>query len=112
MAIETNGNYARTSYKTLQQATKQSLLEVYLDTGRTHQIRVHMASIGHPIIGDRAYGGKSALINRQFLHAHKISFTHPRTNETVTLTADIPNDLREALDLIAQAEPDTWLNNT
>ncbi|MQG21008.1 MAG: RluA family pseudouridine synthase [SAR202 cluster bacterium] len=112
MAIVSNGKYARTSYKTLQQSTKQSLLEVYLDTGRTHQIRVHMASIGHPIIGDRAYGGKSALINRQFLHAHKISFTHPRTNDTVALTADIPNDLREALDLIAQAEPDTWLNNT
>jgi len=112
MAIIADGKYARTSYKILQQTSKQSLLEVHLDTGRTHQIRVHMASIGHPIIGDRTYGGKSPMINRQFLHAHKISFVHPRTNKTVSLAAGIPNDLRAAIDLITDDKSDTWLNNT
>ena len=112
MAIVTDGKHARTRYKILGGTPHQSLLEVQLDTGRTHQIRVHMASIGHPIIGDRTYGGKSSLVDRQFLHAHKISFTHPRKNRTLSFTAALPSDLRTALDLIAQGESETWLNNT
>lgn len=71
-----------------------SLVSFLLETGRTHQIRVHSAYIGHPILGDTLYGNPSELIDRQALHASKVTFIHPITNEEMILEADLPNDIR------------------
>ncbi|MFZ0760703.1 MAG: RluA family pseudouridine synthase, partial [Candidatus Sulfotelmatobacter sp.] len=84
---------------------KFSLLEVKIDTGRTHQIRVHVAAMGHPVVGDTMYGaprrahGKNAVIGlpRNFLHAAELEFRHPRTGETVALKSELPEELREFL---------------
>ncbi len=75
-----------------------TLLRVVLDTGRTHQIRVHMAAIGHPVVGDRAYGGPMRFgLRRQFLHAARLSFVHPVTAAAIDLTSPLPADLEAAL---------------
>ena len=84
---------------------KFSLLEVRIDTGRTHQIRVHVAAMGHPVVGDTTYGapkqarGKSAAIAlaRNFLHAAELEFRHPRTGEAIALKSELPDELREFL---------------
>jgi 23S rRNA pseudouridine1911/1915/1917 synthase len=84
---------------------KFTLLEVKIDTGRTHQIRVHVAAIGHPVVGDTMYGaprqarGKNAVIGlpRNFLHAAELEFRHPRTGEIVALKSELPTELREFL---------------
>ena len=80
MAVVKNGRFARTHYSTIENFTGRSLVECRLDTGRTHQIRVHMAYIGHPILGDPLYGGGKALNGYvgQMLQAHKLEFCHPR----------------------------------
>lgn len=70
-----------------------SLVHFILETGRTHQIRVHSSYIGHPIVGDTLYGNSSELINRQTLHAYKVSFIHPITKEKMVLEADLPYDM-------------------
>lgn len=72
---------------------KISKVKCTLETGRTHQIRVHMAYIGHPLLGDNLYGGNTSLINRQALHSSKISFIHPITKQAVNYEAPLPNDL-------------------
>ncbi|HFL3544678.1 TPA: RluA family pseudouridine synthase, partial [Clostridioides difficile] len=75
-----------------------TVLEVSLETGRTHQIRVHMAHIGHGIIGDELYGYvDEELINRQALHAYKLEFEQPRTKEKLKFKADIPEDMKELI---------------
>jgi len=79
---------------------KYSLLEVEPKTGRTHQIRVHMSHIGHPIIGDKLYGGKM-IGKRQFLHASYLEFTHPVTGESVHFESKLPSDLQEVLNKIS-----------
>jgi 23S rRNA pseudouridine1911/1915/1917 synthase len=84
---------------------KFTLLDVKIDTGRTHQIRVHVAAMGHPVVGDSMYGaprqarGRNAVISlsRNFLHAAELEFRHPRTGETVALTSELPEELREFL---------------
>ncbi|HWW16812.1 MAG TPA: RluA family pseudouridine synthase [Candidatus Dormibacteraeota bacterium] len=84
---------------------KFTLLDVKIDTGRTHQIRVHVAAMGHPVVGDTMYGapvqarGKSAVIvlKRNFLHAAELEFQHPRTGETISLNSALPEELREFL---------------
>ena len=84
---------------------KFTLLDVKIDTGRTHQIRVHVAAMGHPVVGDTVYGaprqarGKNAVISlsRNFLHAAELEFRHPRTGETVALKSELPEELREFL---------------
>ena len=73
--------------------TPISVVRCLLETGRTHQIRVHMAYIGHPLLGDDLYGGSTNFIKRQALHSCKISFLHPITKKQVTYLADIANDL-------------------
>jgi 23S rRNA pseudouridine1911/1915/1917 synthase len=76
-----------------------SLLEVRLETGRTHQIRVHLASIGHPVLGDGRYGGASRYgLGRQFLHSARLEFEHPFTHEHLEFTSELPMDLAAALD--------------
>lgn len=72
---------------------KISKVKCTLETGRTHQIRVHMSYIGHPLLGDDLYGGNTSLINRQALHSYRISFIHPITKQVANYEASIPNDL-------------------
>ena len=88
------------------------MLELTLETGRTHQIRVHASAVGHPIAGDGKYGDaqwNQALaqrgLRRLFLHATALSFTHPRSGETVSVSCPLPPDLRECLDGILSAPP-------
>ncbi|MBR3147481.1 MAG: RluA family pseudouridine synthase [Eubacterium sp.] len=75
-----------------------TLVELRLETGRTHQIRVHMSHIGHPVLGDRLYGGATDIIERQALHAYKLVFHHPATGEVMTAECDLPEDMKTILD--------------
>lgn len=70
---------------------------VTLETGRTHQIRVHLSNIGHPILGDTLYGNPSSVINRQALHAYKVKFIHPITGLNVEYIATIPSDIKSII---------------
>ena len=90
--ISENGDNAITHYEVIKILDNYSIVRCILETGRTHQIRVHMAHIGHPLLGDTLYGTSSPLISRQALHAYKISFVHPVTREKLELTAEIPVD--------------------
>jgi 23S rRNA-/tRNA-specific pseudouridylate synthase len=74
-----------------------SLVEARPRTGRTHQIRVHLAAIGHPVVADRVYGKRSPIVGRQFLHALRIAFDHPRTGARMTFEAPLTADLEAAL---------------
>jgi 23S rRNA pseudouridine1911/1915/1917 synthase len=108
MAIVPGGRLARTRYATERELGNYTLVRATLETGRTHQIRVHMASIGHPLLGDPAYGKKTlkdaaALgLTRQFLHARRLGFTLPTTGEWREFTSDLPEDLREALEQLGE----------
>lgn len=95
--VRDDGDQAITRYKTLEFKNNMSLVECKLETGRTHQIRVHMASIGHSIIGDDLYGVSSALINRQALHAYKIKFVHPVSRKEMVIESEIPDDMKSIL---------------
>ena len=97
MAIVDRGRASVTAYTVVERFAGMSLVEARPKTGRTHQIRVHFAAIGHPIVGDRVYGKASAIVGRQFLHARRIAFAHPRTGERVEFEAPLPVDLDEAL---------------
>jgi len=91
------GRAAITEYRVLRRFAQFTLLEVRIGTGRTHQIRVHLASIGHPVAGDRLYGAAAgetgAPRGRFFLHAHRIRFEHPMTNQTLEIESPLPDDL-------------------
>jgi 23S rRNA pseudouridine1911/1915/1917 synthase len=89
---------ARTHFRLERLLPGASLLRVELETGRTHQIRVHMAAIGHPIVGDRQYGGRAADgLTRQFLHATRLRFAHPVTGDEIDVMSELPPDLANAL---------------
>ena len=90
--VSPEGQPARTHYHTIKQGHSLSLIELELDTGRTHQIRVHMAHLGHPLLGDDLYGGNMDYIERQALHAFRLSFRHPMTGENLVITAPPPAD--------------------
>ncbi len=91
------GRSAKTDYRVLSSSGDVSLVECVLHSGRTHQIRVHLHDLGHPVLGDKLYAGKRAgNFPRQMLHAWKLSFRHPRTSEALSFTAPIPLDLAEA----------------
>lgn len=92
-AVDPNGQPAVTHYTLIKNLSDASVLDVVLETGRTHQIRCHMAHIGHPLLGDDLYGGSLDKITRQALHCHKIIFTHPYTTKRIELTATIPRDI-------------------
>lgn len=95
--INQNGKKSVTHYTVLNEFENYSFLDCTLETGRTHQIRVHMQAIGHPILGDTLYGKKSKLINRQALHSYKIEFIHPISKQTLTVVANLPNDMNKLL---------------
>jgi 23S rRNA pseudouridine1911/1915/1917 synthase len=90
---------ARTHFEVLELLAAETYLEARLETGRTHQIRAHFAAIGHPLAGDETYGGEMKYrLERQFLHAHRLSFEHPRTGERLTFRSELPADLVRALE--------------
>jgi 23S rRNA pseudouridine1911/1915/1917 synthase len=90
---------ARTHFEVIEVLTADTLLYARLETGRTHQIRVHFASIGHPVAGDPEYGTRGRLgLERQFLHASRLTFKHPGTEQRLTFTSELPADLRVALE--------------
>lgn len=91
------GERAVTHYKVLEQKENVALLALRLETGRTHQIRVHMTSIGHPLVGDFLYNPQNKGMTRQALHAWKLSFTHPITKSVMELEAPIPEDMKTFL---------------
>jgi 23S rRNA pseudouridine1911/1915/1917 synthase len=96
---------AVTHFETLEVLDEAALLRVRLETGRTHQIRVHLAEIGLPVAGDPTYGRQGAWgLSRQFLHASRLHFTHPVTGESIELRSELPDDLREALELARRGE--------
>lgn len=98
--VDNKGDYAITQYSVIKELDDISLIYLYLQTGRTHQIRVHMAYIGHPIVGDSLYGITSNLINRQALHACKVSFIHPISKKNMNLESDIPQDMQLILHML------------
>ena len=98
----TGGRAARTAFEVRERFPHATLLEAAPRTGRTHQIRVHLSAVGHPILGDRGYGGagddaRALGLRRPFLHAWRIAFDHPWTNERIELEEPLPEDLQEAL---------------
>lgn len=102
-----DGRPARTHYRTLSEHRVAALLEVELETGRTHQIRVHLAAIGHPVVGDRTYSRRPDPIplKRMFLHSSRLRFTHPRTGEEMVVDSPLPVDLLSALEELVKLYP-------
>lgn len=116
MAVVRSGREALTLYRRREQYDRFALLDVELKTGRTHQIRVHLAWLKHPVVGDEVYGAgrdktvadpavRSAIVklDRQFLHAARLGFRHPKTNEQLVFNAPLPSELKALLDLIRAA---------
>ncbi|MBC8015214.1 MAG: RluA family pseudouridine synthase [Sporomusaceae bacterium] len=98
--IHDSGQHATTRYKVLKNLYNASLVELTLLTGRTHQIRVHLSHIGHPLLGDDLYGGSRELIGRQALHAARLSFIHPVSNKEVDVSSPLPIDLLELVKVL------------
>lgn len=101
MAVVEKGRDARTEYRVIKYAGDCSLLEVRLETGRTHQIRVHLSAIGYPVVGDATYGVKSPFVSRQFVHAHLLGFKLPSSGEYIEFKSELPPELEQALKDIA-----------
>ncbi|MEO7336382.1 MAG: RluA family pseudouridine synthase, partial [Caldimonas sp.] len=102
MAVVASGRPARTEIRCLARATGFSALACKLHTGRTHQIRVHLASRGHPLVADATYGGRPALgMSRQALHAERLSFTHPTSGLPVGFESSLPHDMASAMATLA-----------
>lgn len=104
-AVMNDGKHSITHYETLEAFPSASLVEVVLETGRTHQIRVHFSAFRHPLVGDTMYGADPKLaakvhLDRQWLHAKKLSFVHPTKGETVEFESEYPADLAKALDIL------------
>ena len=97
MAVVERGREAKTEYRVIKYLDDCTLLEVMPETGRTHQIRVHLSAIGHPVFGDHIYGKRSPILGRQFLHAHKLGFVLPSTGKFVEFTSELPRELQEVL---------------
>jgi 23S rRNA pseudouridine1911/1915/1917 synthase len=102
MAIVTSGRQAKTGYRVKEYLGNYTLLEVAIETGRTHQIRVHLAAIGYPVVGDSVYGVKSAFVKRQFVHAYRLGFHLPASGEYREFTCDLPQDLKQAVESIRE----------
>jgi len=106
MAVVSGGKPAVTHYKVIRRFRHYTLVECRLETGRTHQIRVHMKSIGHPIVGDPLYGTKTTLfpLDGQFLHAKTLGLTHPVTHELMTFDSELPDRFKAALEKIERRD--------
>lgn len=96
--VSETGDIAITHYKVLKRKTDFDIVECVLETGRTHQIRVHFAYLGHSLLSDTLYGTSSSLINRQALHAYKVEFTHPLSKKKVKYIATVPEDLNKLME--------------
>jgi 23S rRNA pseudouridine1911/1915/1917 synthase len=106
-AVVSGGKPSVTHYDTLEAFPGASLVDVQLETGRTHQIRVHFSALRHPCVGDLTYGGDPTFaarlgLARQWLHAYRLGFVHPRTNQDVSFVSDYPDDLDHALALLRE----------
>ena len=101
-AVIEGGRSALTHYEVIREIGQFSFIKVRLETGRMHQIRVHMTAIGHPIVGDQTYGKRQGIANlsRQFLHASKLTFNHPISSEKISVTSKLPDDLQSAISLM------------
>ena len=97
--VSPEGKPARTHYKTEWTNGGHTLLRLQLETGRTHQIRVHLAHLGHPLLGDDLYGGSTELMARHALHSAQLTLTHPRTGERLSIASPLPNDMARILSL-------------
>lgn len=95
--VSSDGDSAITHYDVVKEFNNLSLVHIVLETGRTHQIRVHFSHIGHPILGDTLYGSPSELINRQALHSYKLTFIHPVTKKELILESSLPNDIKNII---------------
>jgi 23S rRNA pseudouridine1911/1915/1917 synthase len=106
--VVAGGRPSRTHYRVVRRFAVAALLEIELETGRTHQIRAHMAAIDHPVVGDRAYSRRRdpVPVERIFLHAHRLSFPHPRTGEEISVESPMPADLAAVLVELARVYPD------
>lgn len=102
--VDEKGQRSITHYKVIDSFDEAELLELTLETGRTHQIRVHLSYLGHPIFGDTLYGieGDKDIISRQALHAYKLSLPHPRTGEILTLESELPCDIKSLISKISR----------
>ena len=98
VVVVAKGREARTEYQVIRYIDNYTLLEVRPETGRTHQIRVHLSAIGYPVVGDSVYGSKSPHLSRQFIHASRLGFKLPSTGEYVEFTSELPADLEQALE--------------
>jgi 23S rRNA pseudouridine1911/1915/1917 synthase len=116
MAVQNGGKLAITHFQVARKFAHHSLIRLQLETGRTHQIRVHMAHINYPLLGDPVYGGRLRIpagvddalmevirgFRRQALHAERLSFIHPRSRETVSFEAPLPQDFQQLLDALIE----------
>lgn len=93
-----NGKEAITHFETVRENDKHTLVKINLETGRTHQIRVHFSAIGHPLAGDTLYGGDTQFIERQALHCSTVSFIHPFTKKEITLHSELPSDMKSVIE--------------
>ena len=98
--ISSNGQPSITHYEVIKEFNNYSLVKCILETGRTHQIRVHMSFIGHPLIGDELYGNNSELISRQALHCNKLTFYNPYSNLLQSIECPIPNDILKLINIV------------
>ena len=97
MAVVEGGRFARTIFTVKEYLNDYTLLEVTIETGRTHQIRVHLAAIHYPVAGDRVYGVKSPYLDRQFVHSHKLGFALPSDGSYREFISELPRDLLQAI---------------
>ena len=117
--VKTNGRHAVTHYEVLERYPQFALVQLTLETGRLHQIRVHLQHIGHPVVGDAVYGGEQRAMNdadtpelkhvlsqlkRQALHARLLGFEHPATGEHLTFLAEVPKEIQRVVDVLQQSE--------
>ena len=93
--VEKNGKPAISNYRVIQEVEGFSLVEVGIETGRTHQIRVHMKGLNHPVLGDEVYGNHSKYAKRQMLHAYKLEFNHPVTGKKLVVRGEVPEDFQK-----------------